>query len=255
MGVFFQTRIDDCREGHADRGCGQPGGTPLNGAGIHTAMESAYVASYVALQALSSQDYSVESMRRYETLWNESKELDRRTGELIATIAKNPHLKEFYLFFLNMVSRLTKEDANFKNFCGGIFSGVLPASRCLSPYELLNAAPVNPEVLLKIFKSSDELTISNLLNHALSVIQSTVKMSGRVISDPLANIGWGVETMTKTAGLMECYLKEPSLSAARERNGLRPCINQEYRVKNLKKENLYGNQHFRPIEPDNKQDN
>ena len=63
---------------------------PLNGGGIHKAMESAYCAAEACRSALSIGDFSQQTMQRYETLWSKAYEADWRTAEIFMSIAKNP---------------------------------------------------------------------------------------------------------------------------------------------------------------------
>ena len=44
---------------------------PLNGGGIHKAMESAYCASEACRHALAHGDFSRGAMQRYEDLWSQ----------------------------------------------------------------------------------------------------------------------------------------------------------------------------------------
>ena len=73
-------------------------GDPMNGGGIHKAMESAYFASQTIAKCLSLNDFSQESLKQYEQLWENQTGLDWRTGELFLSIAKNPNLREVYVF-------------------------------------------------------------------------------------------------------------------------------------------------------------
>lgn len=176
---------------------------PLNGGGIHKAMESAYLASYVAAQAVSTGDYSQRTLSIYENLWNRKNEIDWRTGELLLSIAKNPTLREFYLFLLKSVGRLTKGDQRFQDFCGGIFSGVMPQSECLSPLNLLNAVPLDPGLWFSILGNSREAGLQIPSQLVFAVMENALRMAGRMLANPLGNIDWGLEILTKTLGLVE----------------------------------------------------
>src|SRR5262249_29091056 len=62
---------------------------PLNGGGIHKAMESAYFAAETAVAALDAGNFSEEMLRQYERRWTSQFGLDWQTAELFLTIAKN----------------------------------------------------------------------------------------------------------------------------------------------------------------------
>lgn len=176
---------------------------PVNGGGIHMAIESASVASEAALRALSSGDFSQEALRGYVISWDERRELARRTGEFLLTVAVNPNFREIYLSLMGTVARLIKADPRFEEFCGGIFSGVTPADRCLSPFALLEAFPLDPAAWWELFADSRDLSLSSLAHPALSTLRTVVASAGRVASSPRANLDWGVEILAKAFGLME----------------------------------------------------
>ena len=92
---------------------------PLNGGGIHKAMESAWCAAEACRVALADGDFSAASMRRYADLWSRQWEADWRTAELFMSIAKNPSLSDFGLFVLRHMGRLSMSDPKFREFAGG----------------------------------------------------------------------------------------------------------------------------------------
>jgi len=176
---------------------------PMSGGGIHKAMESAYVASQVAFWAISTGDCSQQTLCMYEKLWNEKNELDWRAGELFLSIAKNPSLKELCLFFLKAVGRLAKEEQRFQEFCGGIFSGVMPQSECLSPLAILNIIPLDPGLWLSVPRTSNGVGSQTSWQLASAVAQDALKMAGRLATNPLENLDWGLEILTKMVNLAE----------------------------------------------------
>ena len=56
-------------------------------------------------------------------------------------IAKNPNLRDFCLFWLEQIGRLTSHDRRFEAFCAGVFSGVLSQSIAVSPRALYHVFP------------------------------------------------------------------------------------------------------------------
>ena len=178
---------------------------PLNGGGIHMAMESAYAASGVAAQAIETGDCSIEFLRQYETLWEEKTEIDRRTGELILSIAKNPHLREIYLLLIKAVVRLIRSDPRFEEFCGGLFCGTIPTRLCLSPFVLLNVIPFNPLSWISFPPLSGGRSLRTLLEQAYSGLTSIIKTTGRVAGNPFENLIWGADIVSQALGLAKCY--------------------------------------------------
>jgi menaquinone-9 beta-reductase len=190
---------------------------PVNGGGIHMAIESAFVASRVALEALASRDFSRGALHAYVNSWDEGRELSRRTGEFLLTMAVNPHFREFYLFCMERLARLIKADPRFQEFCGGIFSGVTPADRCLSPFALLEALPSDLAIWWELFADSGDLTLSSVARPAVSTLRTLLASAGRVASSPQANLAWGAEGLGKAFGLMQSIVDQ---SIASLRSGM-----------------------------------
>ncbi|HSB73512.1 MAG TPA: NAD(P)/FAD-dependent oxidoreductase [Candidatus Methylomirabilis sp.] len=186
---------------------------PMNGAGIHKAMESAYVASEVAVHALSSGDCSQQALSLYERSWNERTELDRRTGELFLSIVKNPNLGELYLFLLKALGRLAAADQRVRDLSSGIFSGVIPQRMCLSPPALLNVLPLDPKTWSSVLRAPDGSGLQSWLEVISSAARKSLKMSGRIAASPLENLDWGVEVLSKTLGLLGSYARDRVISS------------------------------------------
>lgn len=180
---------------------------PINGGGIHNAMESAHLASEVALQAIARGDFSMGFLSRYATLWSERREMDWRTGELMLSIAKNPNLREICLLLIQTIAGVIRENPRFEEFCGGIFSGTLPARKCLCPRTLLSVTPLDPRSWLLALVAPHGSAPSPFLGHCVSAARVLLKTGGRVLEAPLTNLEWGTEILTKAIGLVDCYAR------------------------------------------------
>jgi geranylgeranyl reductase family protein len=175
---------------------------PLNGGGIHKAMESGFVAAEAAMHALSVGEFSRETLRRYETMWSAEFETDWRTAELLLSIAKNPDLKDFCLFLLTQIGRLTTQDAQFRDFCSGVFSGVVSQSACLSPVALYHALPRNPDAWLALLDSGDG-PVRGSTRLAVRALASVASAGLGLGLSPVRTVGWGMEVATKAVQLAE----------------------------------------------------
>ncbi len=182
---------------------------PLNGGGIHKAMESGFLAAQAAALALESGDFSQSTLQHYDRLWEEQAELDWRTAELFLSIAKNPDLKEFCLFLLRQIGRLTAADPQFQDFCSGVFSGVVAQSACLSPRALYEAFPKHPGSWLGMVSGERGVTREStalLVDAVSSVLNSGRSMAGR----PLGTVDWGLDVVTKAVQLIDRRLALPA---------------------------------------------
>ena len=178
---------------------------PLNGGGIHKAMESAWCASEASRQALSAGDFSRPAMKRYEDLWSEGYEADWRTAEIFMSIAKNPDMRDFSLFLLKQIGKLTMADPRFRDFAGGVFSGVISQNAWLVPRALYHAFPKNTETWLALLESNGKDVNGGLGAGAMHLLSGTIANamnSGMSLArNPLANLDWGLDLATKAAWL------------------------------------------------------
>ncbi len=198
---------------------------PLNGGGIHKAMESASLAAQAAGRAVAMDDYSAHCLQWYQDRWEEHYELDWRTAELFLSIAKNPDLKDVCLFMLASIARLTTTDRQFLEFCSGVFSGVISQSTCLVPRALVNALPRDPQAWANLLQLDERGLLRGPLSLMAEAIQTTAQMSGRLMLNPLRSLDWGVEILTKSLDLINgqiggsLHQRRPQMATIyRERN-------------------------------------
>ena len=174
---------------------------PLNGGGIHKAMESAYFAAEAAIAAFEAGDFSEATLRRYESRWVDNFGLDWQTAELFLTIAKNPHLRDFCLFLLTQIGRLTVADKQFQDFCSGVFSGVICQSACLSPRALYSAFPKDPRVWQALLDAEGGMVLGST-RMLRGAIESLALAGKEMAQRPLASVDWGIEVATKAVQLV-----------------------------------------------------
>lgn len=180
---------------------------PLNGGGIHKAMESAWCAAEACREALSAGDFSRAAMSRYETLWSRGYEADWRTAEIFMSIAKNPDMRDFSLFLLKQIGKLTVADPRFRDFAGGVFSGVISQSGWLVPRALYRAFPKDPETWLELLRSNGrEMNAgagAGMLRLAYGTIANAVSSGLSLARSPVRNLDWSLDLASKAAWLAE----------------------------------------------------
>lgn len=182
---------------------------PLNGGGIHKAMESAYLAAQAAQRAITSGEYSAHALKWYQDRWEEHYELDWRTAELFLSIAKNPNLKDVCLFMLASIARLTTTDRQFQEFCSGVFSGVISQSACLVPRALVSALPRDPRAWANLMQIDQRGLLRGPLSFIAEATQSGAQASGRLMMNPLQSVDWGLEILTKSLQLIDGQMGGP----------------------------------------------
>lgn len=180
---------------------------PLNGGGIHKAMESAWCAAEACRMALAENDFSLMAMRRYETLWSREWEADWRTAEMFMSLAKNPDLRDFSLFLLRQMGKLTMADRKFREFAGGIFAGVVSQSAWLVPSALYHAFPKEPDAWISLLRSNGREIHGGItagtVHLAYDTLVNAASTATRMMRNPVANMDWGMEMAAKAAWLAE----------------------------------------------------
>ncbi|HEX7553929.1 MAG TPA: NAD(P)/FAD-dependent oxidoreductase [Geothrix sp.] len=173
---------------------------PLNGGGIHKAIEGAFYASEVALQALEAGAFTAQSLGIYEQRWKTEAEQDWLTGELFLAIAKNPSLKELCLHLLTQIAAMSQADPRFQTFCSGVFSGVVSQASILSPKVLFEAFPMDPDIWLTYLQSQGGIAVGSIRAGGGALL-GLARAGLGALRDPLANALWGVEVASKAVNL------------------------------------------------------
>lgn len=175
---------------------------PLNGGGIHKGMESAFCAAEAALNALSLGNFSAQGLRQYERLWGECFEADWQTAEIFLSIAKNPDLRDFCLFVLTQIGKLTTRDRRFQAFASGVFSGVIAQSICLSPMALYHAFPKDARAWRSLVDGRGGAALGSV-RLARETVESLAVAGSRMACRPLKSLDWSMEVATKVVQLAE----------------------------------------------------
>jgi len=173
---------------------------PLNGGGIHRAMEGAFLAAETAAQALAEGDFSAATLGAYERRWRDRVELDWLTAEMFLTLARNPALRQFYLHLLTQIAMLIRTDTRFRDYCSGIFSGVVAQGSILSPWLLIQALPKDPATWLAYLRDQGGIAAGTLRAAGGAAI-GLARAGLGAARQPLANARWGLEVATKAVHL------------------------------------------------------
>lgn len=181
---------------------------PLNGGGIHKAMESASYAARAAEAAFAKGDFSARSLALYPALWEKETGADWQVAELFLTIAKNPGIRDFCLLLLERIGRLTVEDAGFRDFAAGVFSGVLAQRMAVSPAAIIRAFPRNILAWARVLRAREGEP--GLARATAASLTTTAKTA---LADPLPQLGWGLEVASKAVRLAEREVSAMGASA------------------------------------------
>jgi flavin-dependent dehydrogenase len=176
---------------------------PINGEGIHTALESARIAAQVADEALQADDFSAAFLRRYEVRWKAAFDLDLRTADLIVTIIKNRSLTGLWLLILKMIGEKALNDPEYARTCGGILSGVVPTSHSLSPSIMVRTLLHKPDFWKRSLNLPLDAGPSGLLSFGLSAASRVLDVFSEMALRPVETAGWGLDVATRAAGVLD----------------------------------------------------
>ena len=121
-------------------------------------------------------------------------------------------MKEFCLFLLTQIGRLTNESRQFRDFCSGVFSGVLSRDVCLSPRALYHAFPKDPDAWRALLRGPNRSTArtAHLFAQAAG---SLADAATHAASDPLTTIDWGMDVAVRAVRLLDRHIAGSTPSA------------------------------------------
>jgi len=175
---------------------------PINGEGIHTALESARIAAEVADEALRVGDLTAPFLSRYERRWRAAFDLDMRTADLIVTIIKNRSLTGIWLLILKMIGEKALHDRDYAATCGGILSGVVPTHHSLSPAIMARTLMHDIPFWQRAFGLSLDEGVPGMMNWGLSGATKMLDAISEMARQPLETVEWGVDVFTKGLGVL-----------------------------------------------------
>jgi menaquinone-9 beta-reductase len=174
---------------------------PINGEGIHTALETAAIAAGVAAEALDAGDFSARFLSRYERRWRKMLELDLHTADLIVTIIQNRALNPLWMLLLGLIGQKADDDTLYADACGGILAGVVPTHHSVSP-------TLAAKTLLQGSRQWREaLTVAHgqgapgLIAASLAGSQHLFDAVSTMAADPRQTLSWAWDVTKKSAEL------------------------------------------------------
>ncbi len=158
---------------------------PLNGEGIHTALESAHIAAEVAGEALRANDLSAAFLSRYERRWRSAFDLDLRIADLYVTVAKNRSFTSLWLSVMRLMGDTARRDREYARTITGILAGVVPTRKSLSVRFILKTLVHDPRLYARIVVLSFDWGQSSLSNWNLAASKDAVEWGKAVFSKML----------------------------------------------------------------------
>jgi menaquinone-9 beta-reductase len=174
---------------------------PINGEGIHTALESASIAASVAHEALRADDLSALALSRYQQRWREAFDLDLRTSDFIVTVIKNRSMLGLWLLVLRMIGARASFDEPYATVCAGILSGVVPAHRAISADIVAKTVMLGPHFWKQNISLNFEDGLSSLLASGLLTTSGGIDAVREMVENPLHTLDWSLDVAAKGLGV------------------------------------------------------
>jgi geranylgeranyl reductase family protein len=175
---------------------------PINGEGIHTALESAAIAAGVADEALRANDLSDAFLSRYQRRWREAFDLDLRTSDFIVTVIKNRSMLGLWLLVLRMIGQRASYDEPYATVCAGILSGVVPTHRAISADIVVKTMMHGPRFWKQNLPLTFEDGVRGLLTSGLLTTSGGIDAVREMVENPIHTLDWGFDVAAKGLGVL-----------------------------------------------------
>lgn len=175
---------------------------PINGEGIHTALETGVIAAQVASEALQAGDFRAEFLARYEQRWRSLLDLDLRVSDLIVTMIQNRPLAPLWMSLLHVIGQTSEISPGYAATCGGMLAGVVPVHHSVSPILAAETLLHGPAFWRKTLGLSADNALADLLD--LSLVATSRAMDGvnDMAQDPGHALEWGANVAWTGLGVL-----------------------------------------------------
>ncbi|HEX9988327.1 MAG TPA: geranylgeranyl reductase family protein [Chloroflexia bacterium] len=178
---------------------------PINGEGIHTALESAQIAARVADEALNADDLSEAFLARYDRCWRAAFDLDLRIADLYVTLAGNRSLAGAWLSILRLVGATARRDRAYARIVTGILAGVLPTRSSLSASFVLKTLLHSPGTYASIL-GAPSIRPPDLLGWGGASLRDAAGLLAGIAQEPGPAWNWSKDVIRGGRGLLAVLL-------------------------------------------------
>jgi flavin-dependent dehydrogenase len=174
---------------------------PINGEGIHTALESGQIAARVADEALRADDLSATFLARYDRRWQAAFGLDLRIADLFVTLAGNRSLRGAWLSMLRLAGTTANGDRNYAGVITGILAGVMPTRKSLSPGFILRTLLHTPHTYARLLGAPSPKPLA-LLTWGWASLKDTAALVGGIAREPGPTWSWAKDVASGGLGVL-----------------------------------------------------
>jgi geranylgeranyl reductase family protein len=177
---------------------------PLNGGGIHGALESAALGSRVVRDALEKGDCSEAYLCNYDSLLEKYHGADYAVSNMITTYAKNRYASPLYLALLKRIAALARTNERFGEFAAGIFTGMIPQSAILSPQILMAVLPAShTDYTAALFANG----ITDIVSTGAGFARGCLGVARGALADPVQFYHWFSEWIRDSASVAQIMIR------------------------------------------------
>lgn len=170
---------------------------PMTGEGIPLALESARIAHTTIDQAFNCGRFDRATLVAFDRRWRAAHDVDLRLSDLVVSIARNRHTRDFSMHALKVMALTAQDDRGFALTIGGIMAGLIPARAGLAPERV--AAPLlhGPEFWRRAFDVPPRPGIGDLLGAARRIGRWNSRLARGLIAEPRWHRDWLLELQRK----------------------------------------------------------
>ncbi|MGH2537023.1 MAG: NAD(P)/FAD-dependent oxidoreductase [Candidatus Promineifilaceae bacterium] len=175
---------------------------PINGEGIHTALETAVIAAGVAEEALQTGDLSAAFLASYERRWRAALALDLQMASLIVAIIQNRPLTPLWMTLLRLIGTAAGRDPRYAALCGGILAGVVPTHHSASPVAAAKTLRHGPALWSAELGHAAGPGLAGLTGAGMLAASHLLDAMSGMLAEPAHTAGWGLDVARKGAGVV-----------------------------------------------------
>ncbi|MCG2420344.1 geranylgeranyl reductase family protein [Aequorivita sp. F47161] len=188
---------------------------PLSGDGIQYALLSSRWAAETIINCVPADEFSETALSTYSKKVNEEVGYDFALSNLLVQFPRNKTLTKVWMKILTVLIARAKEDKEYADIIAGIFEGTYPSYKALTvPFILKSLKQGGLEISKELSNSLKHP--NSLLDNAADSVQFLFKILEEIKANPVAQLKWAGNTLSKTASVAAHLAQTVDLSKIRK---------------------------------------
>ncbi|MDN3724455.1 geranylgeranyl reductase family protein [Aequorivita sp. SDUM287046] len=189
---------------------------PLSGDGIQYALLSSGWAAEAIGKCLGENDFSESHLNSYVKRVHKEVGFDFALSNLLVQFPKNKTLTKVWMQILNILIARAKRDKAYADIIAGIFEGTYPSYKALTiPFIFKSIKQGGVEVANALMESLKNP--EGIIDDSAEAVNSLFKIVEEVKADPVQQLKWAGNTLSKTAAVAGHVVSRIDLAKLRGR--------------------------------------